>query len=412
MRVLKLTAYGFPEQTAGGHIGGNLNDMLIQQGVDVVTYVPTPSRGISKEVRKQYRKKVHRNEVLSGGHQVIHRFLMFKEGKNPLLRALRYAFCAVKHFNRGAFAKDARSCDALFVYSTPPIQGAVAALVKHFNRIPIIYSLQDIFPDSLVGTGLAKKGGLLWKVGRIIENYTYCNADKIVVISEDFKKNIMAKGVPEDKIVVIYNWIDSQAVMPVSKDDNPLFEEFGISKERFTLVYAGNLGNAQNLSIILDAAPRLPDVQFMIFGTGGTEGVLRNRIGLEHLQNVKLLPLQPSERISQVYSLGDVCLVSCKAGLGGSAMPSKTWSIMSCARPVIAHFDEGELKDILEKNDCGLFSHAGNVAEFVDAIRHLAENPARCEEMGKNARQFILDNLSKEVGTKKYVDVIKSFEKK
>ena len=378
----------------------------------MVSYAPTPSRGLTKEQIKKYKKI--RVETNYDGHQTVHLYRMFSEGKNPIQRALRYTCSAIIQFFKGVFARDARTCDVMFISSTPPIQGAMAGLVKKCRRdhIPIVYNLQDIFPDSLVGTGLAKKGGLLWKIGRIIENFTYRNADKIVVISEDFKKNIMAKGVPEEKIVVIYNWIDSQAVVPVCKDDNPLFEEFGISKERFTLVYAGNLGNAQNLSIILDAAPQLPDVQFVIFGTGGTEDAIRSRIEKEHLQNVKLLPLQPSERISQVYSLGDACLVSCKVGLGGSAMPSKTWSIMSCARPVLAHFDEGELKDILEKNDCGLFSHAGNVEDFVEAIRFLADNPARCEQMGKNARQFILDNLSKEVGTKKYVDVINSFEKK
>ncbi|MBO6253720.1 MAG: glycosyltransferase, partial [Bacteroidaceae bacterium] len=81
-------------------------------------------------------------------------------------------------------------------------------------------------------------------------------------------------------------------------------------------------------------------------------------------------------------------------------------------RPVVASFDEGELKEILEKNNCGVFSHAGHVEEFVAAIRQLATNREKCKEMGKNARQFILDNLTKEVGAKKYVDIIKSVVKK
>lgn len=154
----------------------------------------------------------------------------------------------------------------------------------------------------------------------------------------------MAKGVPEEKIEVIYNWVDTDAIQPIAKEDNPLFEEFGIDRTKFTVVYAGNLGNAQNIDIILEGAKMLPQVQFVVFGTGGLEDEIRVRIAHEHLDNVRLLPLQPYERVSQVYSLGDVCIVSCKAGLGGSAMPSKTWSIMSCARPVLASFDEGELK--------------------------------------------------------------------
>lgn len=84
---------------------------------------------------------------------------------------------------------------------------------------------------------------------------------------------------------------------------------------------------------------------------------------------------------------------------------------MSCGRPVVASFDEGELKEILENNNCGVFSHAGNVKEFVAAIRQLATNRVKCEEMGKNARRFILDNLTKEVGAKKYVEIIKSVVK-
>ena len=426
MRVLKLTAYGFPEQTAGGYIGGNLNEMLILQGVDVVTYVPTPSRGISEEVRKQYRKKVHRNEVLSGGHQVIHRFLLFKEGKNPLLRALRYAFCAVKHFNRGAFAKDARSCDALFVYSTPPIQGAVAALVKRFNRIPIIYCLQDIFPDSLAGTGLAKKDGILWKIGRVIEDFTYRNADKIIVISEDFKKNIMAKGVPEEKIVVIYNWVDEDAVKEVPRAENKLFDKYNLDRGKFYITYSGNIGLTQNMDMLLEVMEELkteaPDIRLVLVGEGaykeqvvkkiagqaGTDGIIRGSV----LPNVMMLPFQPYEDISHVFSLGDAGLVISKPGVGANSVPSKTWSIMSASRPVLANFDENELKDIIADHHCGIFTKAGDKEAFKASILELYHHPELCKEYGRNGRQFVMDNLTKEVGTKKYVDVIKSFEKK
>ena len=412
MKILYLTAYAYPEQAASGYLGANRNQAFVNQGWNMVSYTPTPCRGIDAETRKKY-KKIKREERFDG-HMVVHRFSMFAEGKNPVVRALRYVLCAIKHFNRGVFAKDARLCDVMFVASTPPIQGAMAGLVKKCRRdhIPIVYNLQDIFPDSLVGTGLAKKGGLLWKIGRMIENFTYRNADKIIVISQDFKRNIMAKGVPEEKIEVIYNWVDAESVKPVANEDNGLFEEFGLSRDLFTVVYAGNLGNAQNISIVLDAAAQLPKVQFAIFGTGGIENEVRARIASEGLKNVHLNPLQPYERVSQVYSLGDACIVSCKPGLGGSAMPSKTWTIMSCGRPVVANFDEGELKEIIEGTSsgkpCGVFTKAGDVDGFVRAIDSLASNPARCEMMGRNGRQFILDNLTKEVGTRKYVEVINS----
>lgn len=409
MKILELPAYFYPESMSSSHLDDNLREALAKAGIDMAIYCPTPTRGITADVRNEYKKK--KKEKMYDGHATIHRFSLYGEGRNPILRALRYTIACIMQFNRAVFAKDARQCDVMFITSTPPIKGAMAGLAKKFNRKPIVYNLQDIFPDSLAGSGLAKKGGFLWKIGRAIENFTYRNSNKIIVISEDFKRNIMAKGVPEEKIEVIYNWVDEQAVYPVLKDENPLYEEFGLSREKFTVVYAGNLGNAQNISIVVEAAKHLPEVQFAVFGTGGLEGELRAQIAKEEILNIHLNPLQPFERVSQVYGLGDICVVSCKKGLGGSAMPSKTWTIMSCGRPVIANFDEGELKEILENNQCGVFTHAGNVDEFVAAIKQLASHKDKCEEMGRNAREFILNNLTKEVGTQKYVEVIKTFEK-
>lgn len=406
MKILELPAYFYPERMSSSHLDDQLREAFAQAGIDMAIYCPTPTRSITDEERRKYQKK--KVEQMYDGHATVHRFSLYGEGKNPVLRALRYVLSCLMQFNRTVFAKDARNCDLMFITSTPPIKGAMAGLAKRLNKKPLVYNLQDIFPDSLVGSGLAKKGGFLWKIGRRIEDFTYRSADKIIVISEDFKRNIMEKGVPEEKIEVIYNWVDADAIQPVANEDNPLFEEFGIDRTKFTVVYAGNLGNAQNINIILEGAKMLPQVQFVVFGTGGLEDEIRARIANGHLDTVRLLPLQPYERVSQVYSLGDVCIVSCKAGLGGSAMPSKTWSIMSCARPVLASFDEGELKHILESNHCGVFTHAGNVQEFADAISRLSESPSLCDEMGRNARRFIEENLTKEVGTRKYVEVIKS----
>ncbi len=401
MRLLLLPAYFYPELVSDTPLDDARYEAFSEAGMDMVLYTPIPTRSVSNQDKVKYRRV--KREQMYNGKMDVHRFSMIDEGKNPIMRAWRYFLCFVKQYYYGCRQK---GIDAIFVISTPPIQGMLAAFIKKRLHCKFIYNLQDIFPDTLAGAGLAKKDGLIWKIGRKIENYTYKNADKIIVISEDFKRNIMDKGVPEDKIEIVYNWVDEKAIQPVAKAENPLFEEFNLSREAFTVVYAGNLGNAQNLGIILDASQNIPDVQFCIFGTGGLESDIRARISNDNLLNVSLLPLQPYERVSYVYSLGDACVVSCKEGLGGSALPSKTWTIMSCRRPVIASFDEGELKETIENNKCGVFSHAGNVNEFVSAVNQLKENPKLCNEMGINAREFILSNLTKEVGTQKYVDII------
>lgn len=405
MRTIFPCSYYLPETAASLYLTDNIIHSCAESNVEVDLYTPTPTRGVPDGAVWD------RHEVHCNGKLHIYRFHMYGEGKNPILRAFRYILCEFYLTYKCLFAK----YDVAFIDSTPPIQGLKNPLIKLFRRKHVVYNAQDIFPDSLVGTGLAKKDGVLWKIGRVIEKITYRYSDKIIVISEDFKRNIMAKGVPEEKIVVVYNWVDEEAVKPINKGDNPLFEELNINRDKFTIVYAGNLGHAQNVQILIDTANQLKeqeDIQFIIFGTGGLETQYKNYIQKNGITNITFHPLQPYEKVSQVYGIGDVCIVSCKEGLGGSAMPSKTWSIMSSGRAVLANFDEGDLKGILESNNCGIFTKAGDKEAFKQAILDLYRDKAQCEQLGRNGREFILKNLTRAVGTQKYVDVIKSFEKK
>ena len=423
MKILFLSAYGFPEQAASSYLGANRSQAFVDAGFKMVTYIPTPTRGVTPEVRKKYKKIKY--EERRGGISVIHRFSMFGEGKNPIQRALRYILCAIKHFNRGVFAKDARSCNVMLISSTPPIQGAMAAMVKKCRRdhIPFIYVLQDIFPDSLVGTGMTHKGSLLWKIGRRIENFTYRNADKIIVISQDFKRNIMAKGVPEEKIEVIYNWVDQNAVVDVPREQNKLFAKYNLDPSKFYITYSGNIGLTQNMDMLLAVMEELkteePDVQLVLIGEGAYKAQVEKIVAEKNLSNVAMLPFQPYEDIGHVFSLGDAGLVISKPGVGENSVPSKTWSIMSASRPVLANFDENELKEIVcgtstgsvSAAPCGIFTKAGDKEAFKEAILTLYNNPELCKEYGRNGRQFVVDNLTKEVGTQKYVNVIKSVVK-
>jgi len=423
MKILQLTGYFYPEKAASIYLEENRFQAFADAGFDMVVYAPTPTRGIADEEYLVYRKRTF--EKMYDGKLDVHRFKMFREGKNPLVRFLRYFLVSMLQFYYGVRAKD---IDLIYVASTPPTQGALAALVKKFKHKPFVYNLQDIFPDSLVGTGLAKKGGLLWKIGRVIENFTYRNADKIIVISEDFKRNIMAKGVPEEKIVVVYNWVDEEAVVDVPREENKLFDKYGLDRSKFYVTYNGNIGLTQNMDMLLEVAKELKptpnpslkgremvsaggswDIHFVLVGEGAYKAEVEKRIKELGITNVTLLPFQPYEDISHVFSLGDVSLVISKPGVGANSVPSKTWSIMSASRPVLANFDENELKTIIEDHHCGIFTKAGDKEAFKAAILNLYHHPELCKEYGRNGRQFIMDNLTKEVGTRKYVDVIKQF---
>lgn len=405
MKIFVPFSYYFPEQCAGITIIDDILKACAKQDVRSYLYVPTPTRNISKNAKWQ------KDEILCDGMIHIHRFPMYGEGRNPVLRALRYVFCEFVY----TYKLICSDYDAIFLDSTPPIQGLKIPLVRIFRKRPVIHNIQDLFPDSLNGTGLVKKGGLLWKIGAWVSRVTLNNSDKIICISEDIKKNLVnKKDVPEDKIEVVYNWVDENAVVPVAKDDNTLFEEFGISRDKFHVVYAGNMGNAQNIDVIIDAANVLrdvPNVEFLLFGSGGLKERYVAKVKELKLYNVKFYPLQPLERVSQVYGLGDVCVVSCKPGFGGAAMPSKMLSIMSAGRAVAASFDKGELTYILENYRCGMYAPAGDSVAFAELIKHLTQNPEVCMRMGENARNLILQKFTKAYGTSRYVEIMKNVVK-
>lgn len=401
MKAIFPCSYYLPETAASLYITDNIVHACADKGIEVDLYTPSPTRNVPDG------SVWEREERQMDGKLRIHRFHLYGEGKNPMLRALRYFlgefillhYCMWKKY------------DVAFVDSTPPIQGLKMPLIKWLKRKPTIYNVQDIFPDSLVGTGLTHEGSLIWKIGRIVEKITYRYADKIIVISEDFKKNIMAKGVPEDKIVVIYNWVDQNKVVDVPREENKLFDAYGLDRSKFYITYNGNIGLTQNMDMLLDVAKELQeeykDIHFVLVGNGAYLDEVKRKVADQQLDNVHLLPFQPYEDISHVFSLGDASLVISKPGVGANSVPSKTWSIMSASRPVLANFDENELKTIIENNYCGIFTKAGDKDAFKESILTLYNHRELCQEYGRNGRKFVLDNLTREVGTQKYVDVIK-----
>ena len=401
MKAIFPCSYYLPETAASLYITDNIVHACADKGIEVDLYTPSPTRNVPDG------SVWEREERQMDGKLRIHRFHLYGEGKNPMLRALRYFlgefillhYCMWKKY------------DVAFVDSTPPIQGLKMPLIKWLKRKPTIYNVQDIFPDSLVGTGLTHEGSLIWNIGRMVEKITYRYADKIIVISEDFKKNIMAKGVPEAKIVVIYNWVDQNKVVDVPREENKLFDVYGLDRSKFYITYNGNIGLTQNMDMLLDVAKELQeeyeDIHFVLVGNGAYLDEVRRKVAEQQLDNVHLLPFQPYEDISHVFSLGDASLVISKPGVGANSVPSKTWSIMSASRPVLANFDENELKTIIENNHCGIFTKAGDKDAFKESILTLYNHRELCKEYGHNGRKFVMDNLTREVGTQKYVDVIK-----
>ena len=400
MNLLFLDAYFEPEQIAFTHLEHDLIERLVKEGNKIEVICPSPTRGISKETAKKYRRR--KRERLYGGRVHVMRFPAPQEKRNPAVRAIRYFWCNYITYLIGV---KRQSCDLVFCNSTPPTQGWIAGKVAKKLNVPLVYSLQDIFPDSLVTTGLSKKDSLLWRIGRKLENATYRRCSKIIVITQAMKENLVKKGVRAEQIEIINNWIDTDQIRPVKREENRLFSELGIDRSKYIVLYAGNFGEAQGAEIILDVAAKMqedPNIEFVIFGGGS--GYERAVEKAERLCNVFIHPLMPQDRIAEVYSMGDVALITCKSGVGQSGMPSKTWSIMACSTPVIASFDlDSELCRIIEKTKSGICVEPEKADEIVKAVKALQNEKIANHDIRAQMKSL----ASKEKCTSEYLRVFR-----
>ena len=399
MRILMLKDYFYPEQCAGISLAQDLVNEFCDNNHCVEVFTPVPCRGITDDLRAKYRdKKIERH-----GNAVIHRYWLPYEKSGTLARALRYFLQNIIQVWKGLCC----SYDVILLGSTPPTMGLVGTILKKIKRKPFVYNLQDIFPDSLVTGNITNKGSFVWKIGSIVEKISYKNADHIIVISESFKQNLLNKGVPEEKITVVSNWIDINKICPIEKKDNKLYDEFLIPKDKFLVVYAGNFGAAHGADIILKVANQLKkydDIQFVIFG-GGAEFAAAKKKAIDYeLSNVIIHDLLPNDRVSEVYSLGDIALITCKKGVGKAGMPSKTWSIMACNTPIVASFDTGsELDLIVSAANAGICIEPENPDKLSETILEYKEKNNRNMNAG---RQYVINHASKETCVDKYIDIL------
>lgn len=404
MKVLFLKDYFYPENCAGINLTMDMLEAIVQNGHTADVFTPIPCRGIDDKTRKLYQKE--KIEKLYDGKVTVYRYWLPYEGKNIIGRVLRYIMQNLIQIIKGITC----NYDIAFIGSTPPTMGIVASVLKKLKHKPYLFNVQDVFPDSLVTTGLASENGIAWRIGTHISDISYRNASCIVTISDSMKENLYSKGVPYNKIFVIPNWVDTESVRPIKRENNYLFDELGIPRDGFYVVYAGNLGKAQGAEVIIDAAKLLvshDEIKFLIFGSGTEADSIKKHIEEEKLQNVKLFGLRPSSEVSYVYSMADISLITCKKGTGGAGYPSKTWSILSSGTMPIACFDaNSDLSELLRKYDVGLLAEPEDSEQLKEAILYSYENKDECVEKGKRGRVLVREKYSKEECTQKYIKIL------
>ncbi|NPV54616.1 MAG: glycosyltransferase family 4 protein [Firmicutes bacterium] len=296
-----------------------------------------------------------------------------------------------------------RKADAFLVQSSPPFAGLFVSMATMMRRVPIIYNLQDLFPDSAIKSGILR-GRWLIECLRYLEKLTYRRATVVTAISRSFADHVVSLS-PGCNVVVLPNWIDVERIDYVPPCNNEFLTTCGL-KGKFIVLYAGNIGFAQNLDVVVNAAAALrdnPEIVFVIVGDGQHKEAIQEKVRELCLSNVYIYPLQPEEKAAEVYSMAEIGLVTVRKGIGHSSIPSKTWMIMACRRPVLAAIDDdSELAKFLSTEELGITVPPDDPQALSKAIVMLYEDVGLRQRLGARGRHYVEQNLSRSLITSAY----------
>lgn len=325
--------------------------------------------------------------------------------RNLLRRAIGFAGFSVLAGVAGVRAGGwFRRVDVVLAMSPPLTLGLTGWVVGLTHRAPLVFNIQDVFPDAAVRTGALTNRRLI-RVAEWLERVSYRRSAAVTVLSEDLADNVAGKLGPPGaaRVHVIPNFVDTRAISPGDRMTG-YRAELGIGAEPVVL-YAGNVGFSQSLDLVLAAARELPGVTFVVNGDGAARAELeRDAAGLA---NVRFAGYQPVERLAEVLATGDVHVVPLRAGLGNVSVPSKTYSSLAAARPVLAAIDPGtEIPRLLAAAGAGVAVPPDDPGAFVAALRALLDDPARRAELGAAGREWVVREASPEAVGRAYAALL------
>jgi colanic acid biosynthesis glycosyl transferase WcaI len=300
--------------------------------------------------------------------------------------------------------------DAVIAMSPPLTLGLSGWLIAKGRRAPLVFNIQDVFPDAAIETG-AITNSFVITASQWLEKLSYRAAKVVTVLSDDLRNNVAAKlpRTHNNKVVVIPNFVDTEAIRPLDRMTD-YRNELGID-ERLVVMYAGNVGFSQSLNLMLHAAQNFPEVAFVVNGSGAARASLEK--DAEGLSNVIFGDYQPVERLAEVLATADIHAVLLKRGLGKVSVPSKTYSIMASGRAVIAAIDAGtEVTRLIEGAQCGVAVPPDDPEALTNALRKMLDNPADLRQLGERARGFVEQVASPASVARHYVAVIESLPRR
>jgi len=401
MNIKIHTMYFLPEFGSAPVLMNELAAYLSLKGhkVEVITTMPRKSND------KRYKGRFFSSEEDSSSGFDIKRF---RVGSFPGALGRLLAWTLYSLFSAGNVLFTAKK--DIFFLRLPPLQlGISGILAKKLRGSRFIVNLQDIHPDLAVESGILKNK-LLIRTAYLFERWIYSYADLIIVISEGFKNNLLKKGVNAEKIKIIPNWVDTEFVRPLARD-NRVSDKLAL-KDKFVVMYAGtiSLSSIVTLNSLLDAAALLQndkDILVVIVGEGLKKDSLVEKAEKMKLTNILFTGFLPHEDIPYLFASADLLLVPVDVNKTELSLPSKLYNCMASGRPILSLApNNSEIDSFVKDSGCGVSIDPGDINKIRDVILELKADTGYRSEMGKRGRDYVLNNFSKDKVLKVYEDTL------
>ena len=402
LRIAVLCPHFAPDTAPTGDVITRIVIELAALGheLHVVTALPWYRE---HSIEEGWQGKMLRREVTEWGSITRVNPFPGDDKRNLVRRAMGFAgFSALA----GLASLSGGRVDAVIAMSPPLTMGLTGWGTHLVRRGPLVFNIQDVFPDAAVETGAITNPRII-AVARWLERVSYHRAAAITVLSDDLRDNVTAKVKPShrDRVHVIPNFVDTEFIQPADRM-TALRRELGIGDEPVVL-YAGNVGFSQSLEMVVDAACDFPQATFLINGDGAARTSLEARSA--GTTNVRFSGYQPKDRVPEVLATGDIHLVPLKAGLGRVSVPSKTYSILAAGRPVLAAIDAGtEVPRMLAASNGGVAVAPDDPNAFKEALAALLADRTVASAMGAAGRAWVTGAASPRAVAVAYEQLIRS----
>jgi colanic acid biosynthesis glycosyl transferase WcaI len=297
--------------------------------------------------------------------------------------------------------------DVVLSMTDPPVIADVALLVARRFRARLVVVCQDVFPETAVQLGRLENPVVVGLLRALVRLYLR-RADRIVAIGETMRERLVAKGARANRVTVIPNWVDTSAITPAERD-NAWAREHGFD-EGFVVMHSGNVGHAQDLDSLIRAATLLrdaDDLKIAIVGDGARRGELVDLAESLDASQVRFLPYQPRELLSQSLSAADVHVVGLAHGLAGYVVPSRLYGILAAGRPVIVAADaESETAQLVERVGCGVVVPPGSPDQLAATIRRAHAGELDLAAMGDRGREYVVREADRSVVVARYRELL------